>query len=169
MTSCSLVWFCSWSFPSLSLPAPASLLFSTGGPCAAKLCDALEKGKEHLLLPVNIIQTKALPSFFYLLKNINVPLALCSCSQSQKGIVWYLLLFPTVKSTTQVSHFKRRIFMWYYFTFVSPGYNLPQLLLVWQWLSCSKWTVRQAAKASPMPGPRKTDSVCFDTHSDCCQ
>lgn len=44
------LWFFSWS--SLYLSAPASLFFSTGGSCAAKYCDVLQKGKEHLLQPV---------------------------------------------------------------------------------------------------------------------
>lgn len=40
----------SWSSPCLS--ARASLFFSTGGSCAANYCDALQKGKGHLLQPV---------------------------------------------------------------------------------------------------------------------
>lgn len=45
----TLVFF-SWS--SLCLCAQASLFFSTGGSRAAKYCDVLQKGKEHLLQPV---------------------------------------------------------------------------------------------------------------------
>lgn len=54
MTQSAHIWFASLVFfPGvLSVSAQASLFFSTGGSCAAKYCDALQKGKEHLLQPV---------------------------------------------------------------------------------------------------------------------
>lgn len=83
-----LFGFFSWS--SLCLSAPASLFFSTGGSCAAKYCDALQKGKEHLLQPVKPLSDQNTTLILIVLAE-----QICMCCFKK---MWCLSLLSTVKS-----------------------------------------------------------------------
>lgn len=144
--------FFSWS--SLCLSARASFFFSTGGSCAAKQCDASQKGKvaspsvsKALVRPKAALKSKC-------------PLCcvpFCCVPYTSLTKKWCLL-------SVVCGQINRNNSFWEEFYFNQSHRGATEnscSFLVWQWLSCSKYTVRQSAKNHCLDSVKLNPFFCY--------